>query len=73
MSIQDKLYVIHFILNNKIILKQYNEHCPVIGDEIRIGGKNNEKFYKVICRIWVYDEPDCPHQRINIGLEKIKQ
>lgn len=59
---------IHFILNNTLLFKRYEKHIPLSGDEIRVGGKGNEKFYTVGRRVWVFDEPENPHQRINIEI-----
>lgn len=42
---------------------------PRVGDEIRIGGSGSERYYKVTRVIWVYDEPDSPYERVNIGVE----
>jgi len=61
---------IHFIDNktNQIILRKLSSHAPRLGDEIRFGGKGNEKFYKVIHVVWAYDEDNCPVDRVNIGV-----
>ena len=41
---------------------------PRCGDIVRLGGEGNEKFYKVILVVWVYDEPENPLERVNIGV-----
>jgi len=56
----------HFIHEEKgMIAKRTIDHVPMVGDEIRLSG---ERYYKVTQRVWVYDEEDCPFQRVNIGL-----
>jgi len=61
----------HFIdeVDNKILLKRIVTCAPRQKDEIRIGGEGNEKYYKVTRVIWVYDEPDSPFERVNIGIK----
>jgi hypothetical protein len=61
----------HFIgeINNKQLFKRLITHVPRPNDEIRMGGEGNEKYYKVTRVIWVYDEPDNPYERVNIGVE----
>ena len=61
---------IHFIdeKNNGIVLKQLARHVPRVGDEIRFGGEGNEKYYRVMRVIWVYDEREVPAERVNIGV-----
>ena len=39
------------------------------GDEFRIGGPGHERYYRVTRVIWVFDEPDSPYERANIGAE----
>ena len=43
--------------------------APQAGDELRMGGEGSEKYYKVTRVIWVFDEPDSPYERANIGAE----
>jgi len=43
---------------------------PRVGDEIRSGGEGAEKYYKVMRVLWVYDEPECPFDRVNIGVKR---
>lgn len=38
---------------------------PRAGDEIRMSG---ERYLKVTRVIWIFDEPDSPQQRVNIGV-----
>lgn len=59
---------IHFIFENALIYKAYVCHVPHPGDEVRFGGPENEKFYKVERVVWVYDEPENPFDRVNIGV-----
>jgi hypothetical protein len=51
------------------LLRRLVTCVPRPGDEFRIGGPGGEKYYKVTRVIWVYDEPDNPFQRVNIGAE----
>lgn len=44
---------------------------PRAGDEIRMGGPDNERYYKVTRVVWVYDEPECPFERVNVGVSCI--
>ena len=66
---------IHLIDNkdDRLISKQLVCHAPRLGDEIRVGGAGNENYYKVILVVWVYDEPECPFDRVNIGVESTEQ
>lgn len=61
----------HFIdeVDNKILLKRIITCAPRQKDEIRIGGEGSEKYYKVTRVIWVYDEPENPYERVNIGVK----
>lgn len=62
---------IHFIKDDALFLKQYLNHVPSLGDEIRIGDENNEKYYVVTQIVWVYDEPGHPFERVNVGIEPV--
>ena len=53
---------------NLLISKKLVYNVPRIGDELRLGGMLAEKFYKVIQVLWVYDEPESPYERVNIGV-----
>ena len=66
------MYVVHFILKNKLMDKRAISHIPSVGDEVRYGIEGKEKFYKVIRRVWCVDEirHDNP-VRVNIELKKI--
>lgn len=61
---------IHFIMENddKVLIKHLASSVPRAGDEIRIGGEDNDRYYKVTRVVWVYDEPDFPYERVNIGI-----
>jgi hypothetical protein len=69
--IDKKNISIHFIEEGKdhVVSKQLTSKVPRSGDEIRLGGKDRERFYKITRVIWIYDEPDSPFERINIGIE----
>lgn len=62
---------IHFILGDDLLFKRFTTKSPLVGDEIRTGGEGNEKIYRVTHRVWVYDEPICPFERLNVGIEEI--
>jgi hypothetical protein len=66
-----KDYKIHFInaRSGKIYLTPLTSQVPRKDDEIRLGKK---LFFRVTKVVWVFDEPESPYSRVNIGLEKIK-
>ena len=57
---------------DKQVIRRLVTCVPRPGDEIRVGGKGAEKYYKVTRVIFVYDEPDCPYGRANIGVESVE-
>lgn len=62
---------IHFIEEEtgKIVAMEYACHVPRVDDEIRTGGKGNEKFHKVTRVVWVYDEEmPADYDRANVGV-----
>lgn len=61
-----KLHIIE-IATEKMLAKPTVPHCPRVGDEIRLSGP---RYYKVDLVVWVFDEPENPHQRVNIGASK---
>lgn len=38
---------------------------PRVGDELRFTG---DRYFKVTLVVWVYDEPDCSYERVNVGM-----
>lgn len=56
---------IHFIENDAHISKVFTSHVPRVGDEIRL---SKDKFFRVIRVVWVYDEPEFPFERVNVGV-----
>ena len=67
-----KKYQIHFIDNEgRLHMKRIEDIPPSVGDEIRVGGESNERYYKITQRVWVYDEPEFPFNRVNVGIERI--
>ena len=64
---------IHFIRCSDavVILKMNASHVPRTDDEIRLGGEGSEKYYRVIRVVWAYDEPECPFDRVNIGVDEV--
>ncbi len=68
----DKDTMLHIIdVDDSSIYRALSSKVPRVGDEIRLGGEGSERYYEVLAVIWVYDEPDCPYERVNIGVEKI--
>lgn len=61
---------IHFVSEetNRIVTRQFANHVPRVGDEIRLGGPKKERYYKVTRVVWVYDEPESPFYRANVGV-----
>lgn len=68
MEIESKVRL-HFIVDNVLTYVQTVNHVPRVGDEVRFLG---EKYYTVTMVVWVYDEPEAPWGRANVGLESIK-
>jgi len=60
----------HFINaeDDNIIMKRNISVVPRVDDEMRFGGRGNEKYYRVSKVVFVYDEPV---DRVNIGCELI--
>lgn len=67
---KDSNIQIHFVNaeTNEMVLRKLVSHVPRFGDEIRFGGPGQEKYYKVVHVVWVYDEPDVPVDRVNVGV-----
>jgi len=65
---------IHFIEEgaDKIHIKNLVCAVPRAGDEVRFGGRGNEQIFTVTRIVWVYDEPDNPYHRVNVGIERVK-
>ncbi len=59
---------VHFIDNkdDRVIKRTDVSVVPRVGDELRFGGRGNEKYYKVILVVFVYDEDV---ERVNVGCE----
>lgn len=65
---------IYFIDNesDKVISKRLLSAIPNVGNTTRFSvGEKGISFYRVIEVCFVYDEPDCPYERVNVGLEFI--
>jgi hypothetical protein len=58
-----KAHIIHEG-TGQILAKPLLSVVPRIGEEIRFAG---ERYYTVTVVCWVFDEPECPLQRVNIG------
>lgn len=52
-----------------IVMNRVAALVPRVGDEIRIG---DTTFFEVRRLVWVYDEPECPYDRVNIGVRKLQ-
>jgi hypothetical protein len=67
---------IHFISskdNTQLARPTVSPHVPREGDEVRLkGGADKGVFFRVTKVVWVYDEPEGPFDRVNIGLEAVK-
>jgi hypothetical protein len=60
---------IHYILEDgPLLTKVVTKFVPRVGEEIRLGGEGNEKYYKTTRVIWAYDEFDSLCERVNIGI-----
>jgi len=62
---------IHFIDtdSDKMVAKEFVCHVPCVGNEIRVGGEGNERYYSVNRVVWVYDEETfSDFDRVNIGV-----
>lgn len=61
---------IHIIdsYTDRLITKEFATHVPRVFDDIRVGGEGNERYYTVEAVVWVYDEPESPYERVNIGV-----
>jgi hypothetical protein len=42
-------------------------HAPSVGDELRFRG---DKFFTVVRKVWVYDEPEAQFSRLNIEIKE---
>lgn len=55
---------------NKKIMHHIENRVPRIGDKVRLSEKS---FYRVIDVVWIYDESDHRHDRVNIDLKHIEK
>ncbi len=53
--------------SDSIVGKKFVSQVPRTGDEIRLAGPDNERFYTVTRVVWAYDE-DGPFERANVGV-----
>lgn len=60
-----KAHIIHLTTGEMLSMRRLHGHAPRIGEEIRLSGP---RYFKVKVVIWVYDEPECPLERVNIGV-----
>lgn len=64
MSATVKAHIIHDV-SGKMLAKPILSVVPRIGEDIRFA---DEKYYTVKIVCWILDEPECPLQRVNIGV-----
>jgi len=71
---EKRRYYIHYICEKDglLLFKSNEELPPSAGDEMRIDGKSGTEVYKITRRVWVYDEPECPFNRVNVGVELLE-
>ncbi len=63
---------LNFFCNNKMVHRRTTKFPPSIGDEIRLPGPGGrETFFEVLRRVWAYDEPKNPYERLNIEVKLI--
>lgn len=67
MAYQIKAHIIHE--NGTMLAKPLLTTIPRIGEEIRLP---LDRYYTVTVVCWVLDEPECPFQRVNIGVRDFK-
>lgn len=59
---------IQFWLNNKQYAQRTVFFVPRVGDEIRL---SDHKIYIIKRVVWIYDEEDHDHSRVNVEIEEI--
>jgi hypothetical protein len=65
--------LIHIIDNSddQVMIKKMVSAVPREGDEVRLLWKGHVHYFKVMLVVWVYDEPGCPFDRVNIDVEEL--
>lgn len=64
-----KVICAHFIHAKRGLLSVQNlHHAPSVGDELRFKGATGEIYFKVVRKVWVYDEPEALFSRLNIEI-----
>lgn len=68
-----KMTCVHFIgeESGQLHSKNIVSNVPRTRDEVRFGGVGNEEIFVVTRIVWVYDEPDNPYHRVNVGIERV--
>lgn len=65
-----KIHVIRSDIKSNAMVKRYmSNHVPRIGDELRV---DEVTIYKVTKVVWCLDEPECPFDRVNIGVKLVR-
>lgn len=60
----------HFIHSDRgVLFRQQIEFAPAVGDELRFSG---DRFYTVVRKVWVYDEPEAHFTRLNIEIKEVE-
>jgi len=57
--------------DSHVLSKRLVSSVPRPGDEIRFSVEGKEQFYEVTRVVWVYDEPEHPFDRVNIGVNQV--
>lgn len=66
MSALKKTIKAHFIHADRgLLYKLQIEFAPRVGDELRFA---EERYFKVVRLVWVYDEPEAEFSRLNIEI-----
>lgn len=59
----------HFIHAERGLLSVQNLYfAPSVGDELRFKGATGAIYYRVVRKVWVYDEPEAQFSRLNIEI-----
>ncbi len=62
---------IHFFEGDTKIADKTLNQVPHVGDELRFRFSKTS-FYRVIRRVWCYDEEDKPYDRCNVEVESVE-
>ena len=71
MSLMNKTTSMHLIEGDTILNRLPVSTIPRVGEEVRLGGKGEERFYRVTRVVHAFDEFSV-YDRVNVGLERIR-